>query len=345
MSWRGRLWSLHRQAGLACAAVFLAVAASGAALLLDPFANLRGAAALAAPPASYAGLDAALASASARHPGHRPGMILPGASEQRAWRLSMRPATAGLAPITVDFDPQSGALLSTSGGSNARDWLLKLHNSLFLGLPGALLILAMSLGLLWLGLSGWLILRRRREVLRRSPLAGPVRARSLHRWAGLLGAGFLVVWATSGAMLLAYKTLPDLVSPRDGRHPQARRPPSPQRERQALAPLVDAALHLRPGAEVQAIMPGPRGASVFLLDRRAAPWAKSSTISFDEVGKARPPQPTPMLMKVMMAAKALHTGAWEVRWISALYLVAALLPLILVITGPWLWLSRRLARS
>ncbi|TDW59968.1 hypothetical protein EDF57_11197 [Novosphingobium sp. PhB55] len=46
-------------------------------------------------------------------------------------------------------------------------------------------------------------------------------------------------------------------------------------------------------------------------------------------------------MKVMIAAKSLHTGLWSSGAVRVLYLLLSLLPVTLVVTGTRLWLVRR----
>lgn len=55
MNWRALFWRLHRWVGLACAAVFLVVALTGTALLIEPQINLKGAVRLDDPATSLAG--------------------------------------------------------------------------------------------------------------------------------------------------------------------------------------------------------------------------------------------------------------------------------------------------
>lgn len=246
MNWRALFWRLHRWVGLACAAVFLVVALTGTALLIEPQINLKGAVRLDDPATSLAGVETALGRLAVDYPHHQPGLILPGSTSQRSWQVGLRPASGEGSALSAEFDPGSGRVLRVDKAETSlRDVLLKLHNSLFLGVTGKLVVLAMALGVICLTITGVAMMRRRWKALTSSPLAPPLRARSLHHWTGLVGGLFIVLWASTG------------------------------------------------------------------------------------------------FMKVMIAAKALHTGLWERSWLHAVYVLFSLTPIAVVVTGPWLWLRRR----
>jgi uncharacterized iron-regulated membrane protein len=107
--------------------------------------------------------------------------------------------------------------------------------------------------------------------------------------------------------------------------------------------MLEAALNANPRAELQGIMSG-HGAepvAVMLLVRDAAPWDKSVTMRFNgQSGAMAPARPVPTFMKLMIAAKSLHTGLWDRSGMLGLYLLAATLCVILLVTGPWLWWQR-----
>ena len=359
MNWRALFWRLHRWVGLACAAVFLVVALTGTALMIEPQINLKGAVRLDDPATSLAGVETALRRLAVDYPHHQQGLILPGSTPQRSWQVGLRPASGEGPALSAEFDPGSGRVLRVdTAETSLRDRLLKLHNSLFLGVTGKLVVLAMALGVVCLTITGAAMMRRRWKVLTSSPLAAPLRARSLHHWAGLVGGLFVVIWASTGFMLLVYKSLPEFGLGR----PPAARGGAPAKARPEAAPeaapegralqasassvslpqMVEAALALHPGGEVQALGRSPRGAMVIVLKRDAAPWDKSTTVAFDAGGTPMPAREPPGFMKMMIAAKALHTGLWERPWLHAVYVLFSLTPIALIVTGPWLWLRRRI---
>lgn len=350
MNWRPLFWRIHRWVGLACAAVFLVVALTGTALLIEPQTNLRGSARLSDPATSLAGIETALAQLAADYPHHQTGLMLPGASPQRSWQVGLRPASGEGLALSAEFDPGSGRIMRVdTAEASLRDGLLKLHNSLFLGVTGKLVVLSMALGVVCLTITGAAMMRRRWKILTSSPLAPPLRARSLHHWTGLVGGLFIVMWASTGFMLLVYKSLPEFgvgrppvatraAKPRLGPAPEAAPPTAPPFP---LSQMVETALALHPGGEVQALSRSPRGAMVIVLKRDAAPWRKSTTVAFDAAGAPMPAREPPGFMKVMIAAKALHTGLWERPWLHAVYVLFSLTPIALIVTGPWLWLRRR----
>jgi uncharacterized iron-regulated membrane protein len=342
VNWRALFWRLHRWVGLACAAVFLVVALTGTALLIEPQINLKGAVRLDDPATSLAGVETALRRLAVDYPHHQQGLILPGSTPQRSWQVGLRPASGGGPALSAEFDPGSGRVLRVdTAETSLRDRLLKLHNSLFLGVTGKLVVLAMALGVVCLTITGAAMMRRRWKVLTSSPLAAPLRARSLHQWAGLVGGLFVVIWASTGFMLLVYKSLPEFGLGRPPAAPEGR-------ALQASAPsvslpqMVEAALAIHPGGEVQALGRSPRGAMVIVLKRYAAPWDKSTTVAFDAGGAPMSAREPPGFMKMMIAAKALHTGLWERPWLHAVYVLFSLTPIALIVTGPWLWLRRRI---
>lgn len=350
MNWRPLFWRVHRWVGLACGAVFLVVALTGTALLIEPQINLKGAVRLDDPATSLAGIETALGRLAVDYPHHQPGLILPGSTSQRSWQVGLRPASGEGPALSAEFDPGSGRVLRVDKAETSlRDVLLKLHNSLFLGVTGKLVVLAMALGVICLTITGVAMMRRRWKALTSSPLAPPLRARSLHHWTGLVGGLFIVLWASTGFMLLVYKSLPEFgvgptakarSAPASEAAPetQAVQPTAPQI---SLSQMVEAALALHPGGEVQALSRSPHGVMVIVLNRDAAPWRKSTMVAFDAAGAPVPAREPPGFMKVMIAAKALHTGLWERSWLHAVYVLFSLTPIAVVVTGPWLWLRRR----
>ncbi len=340
---RSALWKLHRWIGLACCAPFLILTLTGIALLLLPAWPI-GTASRVVP----AGIDRAMAEASQRFPEAQAGLIMPGLSPDSEWTLGLRDENGTVR--TVSFDPADGRILDVArSGSSLRRVLLDAHNSLLIGLPGKLLMLTTSLGLLTLAITGFAIMRRRLRVLCRAPWRGVSPVASLHKWAGLVALAFLMLLSVTGAMLLAFKTLGEFRSGPQRPAPQAtERMQAPRNPQQAsLAAMASSTLALRPGTEIQGIMPG-RGqgpVSIMLLDRSAPPWAKSSTLMFDrQTGRPLPAKPVPTFMQVMIAAKSLHTGLWSGGAVRGLYLACTVLCALLACSGLILWVQRRRLR-
>ena len=339
MSARAFLWTAHRWIGLACTLPFLVLAGTGFAMLACHATGFGGTQRLDHAIAGTAGLDRALAEARTALPGAMPGLILPGIDARHAWAAQMH-MPDGHAPV-AEIDPARGHLLAIrSAGSGIEETLLAVHNSLALGRAGRIVILATAVGLVVLSISGFVIMRRRWRTLRTSPLKGAMKLRALHHWTGLVGIAFLLLWATTGFLLLTMKG-----GGGDRKHAGA--PPATRCASAPIAPMLAAVLRQNPRSEIQGIMPGVGGKPVVImvLSRDAAPWAKSWTLMFDSCsGVILPARPTPAFMRFMIAAKSLHTGLWSRGPTLFLYLIAALLPLILVITGPWLWLRRHMPR-
>ncbi|MAM38630.1 MAG: hypothetical protein CL949_09035 [Erythrobacter sp.] len=334
---RAALWKVHRWIGLACLAPFLVLTLTGIGLLILP-AWPTGAAS----PLVPIGIDSAMAEANHRFPQAQIGLVMPGLSPGKEWTLALRDGD-GIGR-TLTFDPRDGRILAVArSGSSLRDVLLDLHNSLLIGLPGKLVMLATSLGLLTLAITGFAIMRRRLRVLRRVPWHGAYPLASLHKWTGLVALAFLLLLSVTGAMLLAFKTLGDLRSAPE----RSARQTIEQVRPADLAAMASTALALYPGAEIQGIMParGEAPVAIMLLDRSAPPWAKSRTLMLDrQSGQPLPARPVPAFMQMMIAAKSLHTGLWSSAAVRGLYLACALLCGVLACSSLLLWLQRRRLR-
>ncbi|WP_030539553.1 PepSY domain-containing protein [Sphingobium sp. DC-2] len=334
---RAALWKLHRWIGLACLAPFLILTLTGIGLLILAAWPMG-----ATSPLVPVGIDRAMAEANHRFPQAQIGLIMPGLSPDKEWTLALRDENR--TGRTVSFDPGDGRILAVArSGSSLREVLLDLHNSLLIGLPGKLVLLTTSLGLLTLAITGFAIMRRRMRVLRRAPWHGAYPLASLHKWTGLVALVFLLLLSVTGAMLLAFKTLGEFRSGPERSAPRTMEQVHPA----SLAVMASTALALHSGAEIQGIMPG-RGEgpiAIILLDRSAAPWAKSRTLAFDrQSGQILLVKPVPAFMQVMIAAKSLHTGLWSSAAVRGLYLACALLCGVLACSGLFLWMQRRRLR-
>ena len=330
MKLRASLWKLHRWTGIACLLPMALVMTSGCALLLLPSWNTAYTAREAP-----AGIDAALQAVRVSEPAARIGMVLPPARQGAPWTLTL--TTADHRAISVPFNGLTGAIGRTESTFSMRKVLISIHNTLLLGTPGKVVVLLGALGLILLAVSGFAMMRARLRVLRRAPWRGASPAAALHKWAGLAGMAMLLLWAASGFVLLGFKML-------GGRRPgppTAITAPAPPA---GIARASRAALIMRPGTEIMAIMPGDGSApiTVMLLDRAAPPWGKSLSVNFDaHRGNPLPDRPAPGFMKVMVAAKSLHTALWSSGAVRALYLLLSLLPATVAVTGARLWLVRR----
>ncbi len=332
---RAFLWSAHRWIGLACALPFLILAATGLAMLACHATGFGDTQRLDRSIADTSGIDRALAAVRSTAPGGTPSLILPGIDHDHAWAVQLR--GPGDRQRVAEIDPAHGRLLRIrQAGSGVPEALLSIHSNLTLGAVGRLVILMTAIGVLLLSLSGFGMIRRPWRTLRAGPFVGTSRLRSLHHWAGLAGFAFLLLWVVTGFLLLLTK---EAGAGRARARPPVVRSCPPV----ALAPILASTLRRNPARAVQGVMPGADGAPimVMLLDRDALPWAKSTTLTFDGcTGAIQPVRPAPALMRFMIAAKSLHTGVWGREPALLLYLGAGLLPLLLVLTGLWLWLRR-----
>lgn len=340
MKTRILLWKLHRWIGLACAVPFALLAVTGLGLLICHATETAAGPRLDRPVTTLAGVDVAISSLRARYGDTSLGLILPAPDPRHAWQASVRAGDGE--NLTVALDPQSGQIFPpVPSGSAARDVLLAVHNSLLLGLGGKAIALLTAIALIMLAISGFAIMRRRLRTLTRAPWHSASPLAGLHKWTGLVVMIFLFLSASSGFLLLGFKTLGEFSRP--GRPDAAMARPVFDIPRAPLRPMLEAALNAHPGAELQGIMSG-HGAepvAVMLLVRDAAPWDKSVTMRFNgRSGAMAPARPVPTFMKLMIAAKSLHTGLWDRSVMLCLYLLAATLCVILLVTGPWLWWQR-----
>lgn len=340
MKTRILLWKLHRWIGLACAVPFALLAVTGLGLLICHATETAAGPRLDRPVTTLAGVDVAISSLRVRYGDTALGLILPAPDPRHAWQASVRAGDGE--PLTVALDPQSGQIFPpVPSGSAARNVLLAVHNSLLLGLGGKAIALLTSIALIMLTVSGFAIMRHRLRTLTTVPWHSASPLAGLHRWTGLVVMIFLFLSASSGFLLLGFKTLGEFSRP--GRPNAEMALPISGAPRAPLRPMLESALNAHPGAQLHGIMPGhgTGPVTVMLLVRDAAPWDKSVTVGFNgQSGAMAPARPVPTLMKMMIAAKSLHTGLWDRSVMLGLYMLAAMLCLILLITGPWLWWQR-----
>lgn len=341
MKTRILLWKLHRWIGLACAVPFAVLAVTGLGLLICHATETAAGPRLDRPATTLTGVDVAVSSLRARYGDISLGLILPAPDPRHAWQASVRAGDGE--NLTVAFDPQSGQIFPpVPAGSAVRDTLLAVHNSLLLELGGKVIALLTAIALIMLAISGFAFMRHRLRTLTTVPWHSASPLAGLHKWTGLAVMIFLFLSASSGFLLLGFKTLGEFSRP--GRPNAAMARPISDVPRAPLRPMLESALNAHPGAELQGIMSG-HGAepvAVMLLVRDAVPWDKSVTVRFNgQSGAMAPARPVPAFMKLMIASKSLHTGLWDRSVMLGLYMLAAMLCLILLVTGPWLWWRRR----
>jgi uncharacterized iron-regulated membrane protein len=338
------IWTTHRWLGLACALLFLATALTGILLMFQRELGLTGAARLPFAATSLAGLDAALAETSARHPDYVPVFLSAAPDRSHAWQLVSNPKSgnADLSQIS-SIDPSSGRVLSRIEVRHAAATVLfKIHSELLGGTIGHLVVLAMSVGVLALSVSGFLISQRRWRTITSNPWQAPDRWRAVHRWGGLVGALLLLMWGTTGFLMLGRIVLQDW---------EPAGLPMPVESLSVQLPLQDILQQAsaRSAGEIFGIGL-PTSASpwveVTLLRRNAGPWAKFQRLRFDRLTGSLivPPRPQPQSFAdaVFAVADSIHKGQSDPPLIHFLYLIAVGFPVLIAVSGPGTWLRRRL---
>ncbi|WP_437957362.1 PepSY-associated TM helix domain-containing protein [Sorangium sp. So ce119] len=253
-------------------------------------------------------------------------------------------------------DPYTGHVLGArAGGGEASlsahpmDVLLWLHTSFLLGKRGQAAVALLSILVLASVLTGLIVYRRSvtKILLFRVPLrlrGSRAGSSTLHRVLGVWSALFLVVIASTGLfMLRAVFTSSFWEAP-------APRPPQP-----ALTFSIDALL-ARAREDAPAFVPrGMRritgdGESALFGDQRNRSFLLgeySSEVKFDartgEIRKIRLTNDRSPAGKLESMVGPAHFGTWGGTPVRVLYMLLGLAPLLLSITGLYLWWRRRSA--
>jgi uncharacterized iron-regulated membrane protein len=335
------LWTLHRWLGLTFALTLIASLATGVTLMFQREFHLTGAAPLPHVQDSLAGLNAAIDAASSRFPELQPVSLSPPPDAGHAWQLTMNPRDghAGAAEV-LSVDPETGSLISWREVADApASILLKLHVELFAGAAGHALLLLSGIGVSLLALSGLTILKNRRRVFLAGPLSGRDRWRGLHRWAGLVGAILVLMWGSSGALLMGRLVAHDW-QPTHGSEPTGPAPLSA-----SLATVLKHRVIYSQGEVYSISLPTwtAPAIEVTTLNRGAGPWHKYRQLRFDPMsGNLLTAKVTrhSMLDDVFAVADSLHKGQSDPLFIHRLYMLAVTFPALIVISGPLAWLRR-----
>ncbi len=341
---RRRLWLAHRMIGLFSAAIFLVVALTGYLLLFQRELNLIGAERLDGPATDIAGIDKAVETLARDWDGYTPTTLLAPIRKDLAWIVFGAPMENSGATRLASIDPASGEVMGEGRFADttvAQLWIM--HNELYMGRFGRYVVLVTGALLVPLSLIGFAISSQRWRTLRSNPFKAKNRLRAFHRWAGLIALPLLLLWALTGVLLMVSAL-------NDPAHSITDAMPARPVPVKASLPAVLATLDT--AGEVFAVtLPTHHdpAISVLTVDRAAMPWAKFTLYQFDANTGAQTARmamaEAPLWPWTLEASRALHMGLFERPAVHAAYLVAGLLPILMVFTGPAIWFRARRSKG
>lgn len=340
---RRTLWSLHRWLGLSCAVVIVVLALSGMAMLMQHPMNLVDAEEVPRTQVlSVAGIDAGIQALRELDPAYAPILLTPPPTAAHGWQAYLSP-TQGTGPRRIaSLDAASGRVLGVKDYTETRmGSLLLLHTELFAGRSGLVLVAILGAAALLLSVMGVVVLRRRWKTFRSNPVSGPDRWRSLHRWTGIAGFGFLLMWTLSGLVLQLSMLGPNA-------HAIATDHAARPVELRASMRAVLEHRAVQEAGELFAIsLPTQNSPYVFVttMHRRSPPWAKFQLLQFGPANghliSRRTDADLPLLQRAMSIARVLHMGLFETKGVQIAYLAFGTLVILGAIAGPVSWVRSR----
>lgn len=329
---RARWLRIHRAAGLGIAAFLLVQSLTGALLLYaGPAARIIDPAGMTSRgegPAISTG--EAVERADRAMPGYHVVRVFAPDSEGATWFAQLRDEEGRVGYASID--PAGGAVRRAGGLLRFPiETALQIHYQLTIGKAGMLVVALNGLALLIMAISGlahWWPRRNPAKALAiRWTLAPRLVLRQAHRTLGVVAAGFLIVMASTGLMLI----VPEIAG--DGSTP--------------AAPIVPAAGAIdRSLAKAQAAFPGSGLHDVRidggrLIANFKAPERNASAVhrAVVTIGEARVVSVTPAdrSTALWMTVLPIHAGNLVGPIGPALLLLVALALATLAVTGPIMW--------
>lgn len=315
------LRSLHRWPGLIVAALLIVTALSGAALSVFPaLETLRT-----PQPETTLSLADLATRVQAAHPGIEQIKRAPSGQISAWWFEAGQPGSAIV-------DPSTGQAIAPAEPNPLQRWLTQLHRALFLGDGGRLATAAGALTLLFLSLSGSVLIARRTSGWRRwfSRLRGPLAARLHTEIARIVLPGLILSSATALWMVAETFDVITIDEPR-------LEVPAQISPRASLKPADMPALQAIPVATLRELsFPDPRDSTdVFTLK------TDHGTGYVDQgTGTVLSWQQHSLLQSLSETIYMLHTGQGAAM-LGLLLGIAALGASILAATGVLIWLAAR----
>lgn len=366
VTFKYRLWVLHRWLGLGAGLIVLAVAFSGGLLLLEEEIKATVEArdhVIAAPPAGTAPakLNPTFAELEKQFPGHTVSVVYWPDEPNHAVEVVLRDA-ARSSMVLATVNPWTAAIISAKPRlGTIRYWALQLHYKLLLGLPGMIATTLASVALTLLAITGLWLHKRAFVSLLKAPMRLGRGARlawsDLHKWSGSLSLVLVFILGVTGATYMAL-ILPGEIRARAAgqaghQHGAARDASVKWTQLPEPSDLRTAAQAALPTHEFnQLVFPGGRSPtfSANMLDRSAWWWDKRGTVKLDArtgaVTEALAGPQRTAKDRALSALAGLHFGTLGAPWVKWLYLVlGAIAPAVLSISGGVIWLVRTRKRA
>lgn len=366
VTFKYRLWVLHRWLGLGAGLIVLAIAFSGGLLLLEEEIKSTVESrdyVIAAPPAGTAPakLNATLAQLEQKFPGHTVSVVYWPEEPNHAVEIVLRDA-ARSSMILATVNPWTAAIISAKPRlDTTRYWALQLHYKLLLGLPGMIATTLSSVALTLLAVTGLWLHKRAFVSLLQAPMRLGRGARlawsDLHKWSGSLSLVLVFILGVTGVIYMAL-ILPGEIRARAAgqaghQHGAPRDLSMKWSQLPELGSVRAAAKTALPTHEFsQLVFPGGRSPtfSANMLDRSAWWWDKRATVKLDArtgvVTEALSGPQREAKDRALSALAGFHFGTLGATWVKWLYLtLGALAPALLSVTGGVIWLIRTRKRA
>jgi uncharacterized iron-regulated membrane protein len=354
-----KVWYLvHKWTSLICTLFLLMLCVTGLPLIFhDEIDTAMGGPVPVAsvPPGIKPDLDRIVATARKDHPGQVVTFL--------TWGLDEPIITASIAPsfiadedqtVTQNFDARTGAPLAANPSYlKVSSFLLEIHETLFMGLPGSLFLGVMGLLLVAALVSGVVVyvpfMRKLDFATVRKDRSARLKWLDLHNLIGIVTLAWLTVVGVTGvintltrpaAALWQGTELVKMMAP-------YRSLPPPQRFA-SLNTVVDNTLRASPGMSVSTIaFPGsPFGSkrhyNVFL--RGSTPVTRrliAPRLVDAETGQLVASRDMPLYVKTLFLSQPLHFGDYAGMPLKILWALLDLAAIAVLGSGVYLWLGRR----
>lgn len=353
-----RWYLVHKWTSLVCTLFLLMLCITGLPLIFhDEIDAAMGGPvpATTVPPGARPDLDRIVAQARRDHPGQVVTFL--------TWNLDEPIITAVIAPsftadedqtVTQNFDARTGALLAADPSYlKVSIFLLKIHETLFMGLPGTLFLGVMGLLLVAALVSGVVVyvpfMRKLDFATVRKDRSTRLKWLDLHNLIGIVTLAWLAVVGVTGvintlsgpaAALWQGTELVKMVAPYRSLPPPA--------HFASLDRIVDNTLRASPGMGVSTIaFPG----SPFASKRHYTVFLRGSTpvtrrliaprLVDAETGQLVASRDMPLYVKTLFLSQPLHFGDYAGMPLKILWALLDLAAIAVLGSGVYLWLGRR----
>ncbi len=353
-----RRWYLvHKWTSIVNTVFLLMFALTGLPLIFSEEINDAGSApeTVQTLPAAPVPMDLVIAGALAGHPGARVMYLTPDRDKPIVYvTISPRDNPAESAMTFVQIDARTGKPIATKPtGEGVMSFLLELHSSLLLGLPGELFLGAIGLVFFASVLSGVVVyapfMRRLRFGTVRKDRNARVKWLDTHNMVGIVTLGWVSVVALSGVILTLstpitgiwqLSELAEMSAPYKGT-----RPPEHLVSLDKAIASVKAAV---PNAVVSFIaFPGSAYSTqhhymIALAGSSPATERVIHPAMVDaQTGKLTDVRDAPWYMKALFLSGPLHFGDYGGLPLKIIWALLDLTLIVVLVTGLYLWLGRR----